>query len=328
MKEQYIIKILICTTFVSYVYACTSDETKEAKPSREFLSVEKEVSIASKETNKTVKIAADCHWEISVIDNQNWDDLTVSPRTGEGDGTLVFSSGENRSSVSRMAAVTIATKGGLKQIVTIQQAKSDADLSISQAEYHFSEAGGLQNLVISSNTNWVIQGNTDVNWLELSQLSGSSGTSEISIKVPEATDDADRSVTLTIATGNLDGNKIDFRITQSGKSSISLSVNNSDLPSFASTGDTQTVSITCNAGWRVLIPETVQSWLHVEPSIGSGNAEIRISCDPYLETMNDRMSVVTIIAGAKNPHQCDIYIQQSAATGPNDEDNLTPQFTR
>jgi hypothetical protein len=61
------------------------------------------------ETSWSVKISADCHWDVTDIENDDWGELTVSPRSGDGNGTLVLTSVENHSSVDRTATIIIST---------------------------------------------------------------------------------------------------------------------------------------------------------------------------------------------------------------------------
>ena len=88
-------------TLVACLTGCNSDETTEAKPALELVMVGgKEIVIPASEPGTSVAINADCHWEITDVDNSQWDDLTVSPRSGDGNGTIVFTSKKNKPSPS------------------------------------------------------------------------------------------------------------------------------------------------------------------------------------------------------------------------------------
>ena len=50
--------------------ACSSDETTEAKPAQELLMVDKEIAMPASETSWSVNISADCHWEVTDIENE------------------------------------------------------------------------------------------------------------------------------------------------------------------------------------------------------------------------------------------------------------------
>ena len=153
---------------------------------------------------------ADCEWEVTAVDNIGWPELSVSPRSGEGNGVLVLTTEENHSSQDRTAVLTLSTKKGLKQDVTILQTRSGADLSINQDVFEFSDVAGTQTLIVNCNTDWEILGimdltDGDTNWLKLGQTSGS-GNAEVPITVDETFDDADRYALLLISAGNLGDN--------------------------------------------------------------------------------------------------------------------------
>ena len=107
-----------------------------------------------------------------------------------------------------------------------------------------------------------------------------------------------------------------MQVTQTGKTSISLAVSSNELDYFAPNGGSRTVSVTCNGAWRVYVPSSVSQWLHVEPASGVGNGEFSVFCEPYNDTARDRMSLVIVTAGSKNPQQEDILIQQLSALYP------------
>ena len=203
MNKRILTSILSFAVSLLFLTACSSDEDKDSQPYSELLSVEKEVAFAATETSYNIAVKADCHWEVSAIEQQGWQDLSVSPRFGDGNGIIVVTSEQNHSSSDRVAMLTVSTKNGLKQDIIVHQTKSGADLSISQDKFEFSDAEGVQTLTVNCNTNWEILGSTGVDWLVLEQASGSEGIIEIPIKVKELFDDTDRSVLLTVSAVSL-----------------------------------------------------------------------------------------------------------------------------
>ena len=312
------------------VVSCTSDETTDARPEPELIKVDREVVVPASETGWTVNITADCHWEVSAIDNNDWDGLTISPRSGDGNGVLVLSTETNRYSVERSATVTLRTKGGLQQVVNLRQSRSDAAISINQEEFSFTDTEGLQNLIVSSNTNWQIHGASNLDWLELGQTLGNAGVSEIAIKVKDAADDALRSATLTVSAGG--SNSVSFRVMQQGKSSISLSVSPSALAQFPAEGGTQTIAVSCNARWYAYVSPDAQGWLHIEPATGYGDTDVSVTCDSYSGNDRDRSAAFIIVSGTREPKQSDMVVSQKAAgvpiVTPGEDDNPNPQLSR
>jgi len=289
--------------------------------------VEKEVSMPASETSWSVKVTADCHWEVTSVENEGWGELTISPRSGDGNGTLLFTSEKNRSSLDRMATIILSTKGGLEQRISLRQMKSDAALSVNKEEFSFSNTGGTQSLVISSNSNWTIEGLAGISWLELGQTNGGSGTTEVPIHVKEAYDDASRNAQLLITAG---GSNISVTVSQSGLSSISLSVSATELPKFAGDGGAQTLTVTCNAAWYAYVPSSA-SWIQLEPAFGIGNGEIRVVCGGNPSIRDERQATFIVTAGTKTVQQCDILVKQEPAEEviiPEEPHNPDPHLSR
>lgn len=304
--NKIIRNITSLTVLALSLTACSSDE-EEARAASELLNAEREVAITATETSRQVKIVADCPWEVTAVDNSGWQDFSVSPRSGEGNGVLVLTTEQNHSSSDRTATITLTTKGGLQQHVTVHQTKSGADLKISQEAFDFSDASSTQTLKVDCNTNWEIVGMTGADWLELGQTSGN-GNAEIPITVKENFDDADRAVLLTVSAGNLGDNQFICRITQSGKQLITLTLSAAELPAFTNAGGTQKVKVSCNGAWSATIPSSI-SWLHISPTSGIGNGEVSITCDAY-NGNQERLSVLTVTAGTKSPQRSNVVITQ------------------
>ena len=327
MKTNRYFSILVGLPLMACLMACSSDETTEAKPAQELLMVEKEVSMPASETSWSVKITADCHWEVTSVENDDWGELTISPRSGDGNGTLLITSEKNRSSIDRQATIILSTKGGLEQRISLRQMKSDAALSVNKEEFSFSNTGGTQSLVISSNSNWTIEGLAGISWLELGQTNGGSGTTEVPIRVKEAYDDANRNAQLTIAAG---GSNLSFTVSQAGLSAISLSVSTTELPKFAGEGGTQTLTVTCNAAWYAYAPSSA-SWIQLEPAFGIGNGEIHVVCGGNPSVRDERQAIFIVTSGSKKVLQSNILVKQEPAEEiiiPEEHHNPDPHLTR
>jgi len=314
MNKLYQFKIWTLAALVLSLSACSSDEDASSKASDELLSVERVVAFGPTETSWEVKIMADCEWEVTAVDNIGWPELSVSPRSGEGNGVLVLTTEENHSSQDRTAVLTLSTKKGLKQDVTILQTRSGADLSINQDVFEFSDVAGTQTLIVNCNTDWEILGimdltDGDTNWLKLGQTSGS-GNAEVPITVDETFDDADRYALLLISAGDLGDNILSFGIKQYGKQLITMSLDTIEQ-TFSAAGGTKKVKVSSNGAWSAAIPTDI-NWIHITPTAGIGNGEITITCDPYPGATLERLTTLTVSAGSKNPQRSDVIITQTA----------------
>ena len=314
MNKLYQFKIWTLAALVLSLSACSSDEDASSKASDELLSVERVVAFGPTETSWEVKIMADCEWEVTAVDNIGWPELSVSPRSGEGNGVLVLTTEENHSSQDRTAVLTLSTKKGLKQDVTILQTRSGADLSINQDVFEFSDVAGTQTLIVNCNTDWEILGimdltDGDTNWLKLGQTSGS-GNAEVPITVDETFDDADRYALLLISAGDLGDNILSFGIKQYGKQLITMSLDTIEQ-TFSAAGGTKKVKVSSNGAWSAAIPTDI-SWVSITPTSGIGNGEITITCNPYTGATLERLTTLTVSAGSKNPQRKDVIITQTA----------------
>lgn len=314
MNKLHQFKIWTMAALVLSLSACSSDEDASSKASDELLSVERVVAFGPTETSWEVKIMADCEWEVTAVDNIGWPELSVSPRSGDGNGTLVLTTEQNHSSQDRTAELTISTKNGLKQNVTIHQTRSGADLSISQDMFEFSDATSTQILTIKCNTDWEILGlsdplDDDTNWLKLGQLSGN-GDAQVPITVEECFNDTDRHDVLLISAGNLGDNIFAITIKQKSKELITLSLDALEQ-TFTAIGGTKKVKISSNGAWNATIPFGI-NWVSITPTSGIGDGEITITCDPNKGATLERLTTLTVSAGSKNPQRNDVIITQTA----------------
>lgn len=311
MKKRYIFAFCLALPLLAGLAGCSSDDDSTSKTGSELLNAEREVALTASETSATISIKADCSWYVKDI--TGWENLDVSPRAGEGTGSLVITTGINHSSQDRTGTITLTSEGGLQQKIAVHQTRSGADLKISQDTFDFSDAAGTQTLKIECNTDWEILGISslqayDTSWLKLSQLKGN-GNAEVAISVLESFDDVERIARLTVSAGNLGDNYYNIVVTQQGKELVTMSTN-VNSQTFAAAGSTKKVTVTSNGAWTATIPEGI-SWAHITPTSGIGNGEISITCDAYTGGNQDRMTVLTITAGSKTPQRSDVTITQT-----------------
>ena len=322
MNRINMITIWAAVSLMTVITGCKKEETTDAMPAKERLTVGNgEVRFSATETGQEVPVIGDCHWRIS-YDKNGWDDLIVQPSEGNGNGTLIITSQQNTTTAERTATVTLTSDGGLVQRIQIIQTLAGAALNVSTREITFVPEPTvsqelMQTLTVSSNTDWHIAGHEAAPWLHLDVTQGGAGVQVVNITCDEIQDDADRTATLTVISSS---NSHEVTVTQQGKTDISLSVSTDNLPYFVAVGGTQTVQITSNGAWRVLVPQISRRWLHVTPEQGVGNGQLTITCDAYPNSERTRLSVVAVTAGTRELKQCDIQVQQSSALYPEVDD--------
>lgn len=320
MKTKNIIAILAALPIMAGLVACKSDDETTAKPAKERLRVlGGDIEIRSNDETTSVAVSADCHWRVQDLDAGDFgNSLTVQPREGIGDGTLVVSTDQNTTKADRTATFVLVSDGGLKQKVTIRQTGSGDGMNLSKGTFTFSAVPeGAQLLTITSNTSWTIQVPAGISWLHLDKTSGTSGVTTIQISVDNSATDAQRSATLAVLYGN---SSAEFTVTQEGITGQIFLHAPEQLSRFNYEGGSQEFMVESNAEWQAYIPSSC-TWLHLEESrdstgavrIGSGvgNSMLRVRCDAN-NTTRDRLTAIIIIAGSKNPQQAVVLVEQAA----------------
>ena len=327
MKTKILLSILVALPLVAGLTGCKSDDETTARPAKERLMVVggNIVQFRANETGPTseVNISADCRWTVNVDAGTFGDDLSVSPRQGNGNGSLTIVSNQNTdANVSREATITITSDGGLRQVITVKQTAGDDAMNISTNRIKFTaEDTKTEPLEISSNVNWTVTRGPSSDWVHFVDKDGnaisggSSGTTSIYISVDKSTTDIERTGYLVLSYG---GKSVNVEVVQDGMTNVSLSVPSDDIR-WSYTRNESTIRVTSNAEWKAYIPSTA-TWLHFADSVGNandhaiagvGNGEIRIRCDEN-NTSRDRITAVVIIAGTKNPQQATVVVEQEA----------------
>ena len=328
MKTKILFSILVALPLVAGLTGCKSEDETTARPAKERLMVVggNIVQFRANETGPTseVNISADCRWTVNVDAGTFGDDLSVSPRQGNGNGSLTIVSNQNTdANVSREATITLTSDGGLRQVISVKQTAGDDAMNISTDRIKFTaEDTKIEPLEISSNVSWTVTRGPSSDWVHFVDKDGNvisggnSGTTSIYISVDKSTTDIERTGYLVLS---YSGKSINVEVVQDGMTNVSLSVPSDDVR-WSYTRNESTIRVTSNAEWKAYIPSTA-TWLHFADSVGSsshaitgvGNGEIRIECDEN-NTSRDRITAVVIIAGTKNPQQATVVVEQVGNT--------------
>lgn len=327
MKTRNIFALLAALTLVAGFTGCKSEEELEAKPAKEILMVLSGdvIQYRSNETGPStdINVSADCRWTVELDAGNFGDDISVSPRQGNGNGSLVITSNQNTTpGLLREAIITLVSDGGLRQKVTVRQTGGDDALNISSTSFTFGATSTeAQLLTITSNTEWEIVVPNGYEWLHFDKTRSTDGAGPVQITVDNAVSDAQRTAPLAVTYGT-GGNKksIPFEVTQEGMTNIYLRAPER-LSNFSWEGGEATFNVECNAGWNAYVPSSV-SWLRVEPAQGVGNGEIRVFCDEN-RTVDERLTAIVIISGSKDPKQSIVLIQQNTSNSQSSTTTLT-----
>lgn len=333
MKTRNIIALLVALPLMAGLTGCKSDDELTAKPAKEMLRVlGGEIEIRAIDETTVVNVSADCHWKVQDLDTGDFGiTLSIQPREGDGDGSLVIGTDQNETKSDRTASFTLVSDAGLKQKVTIRQTPAAGALNLSSTSFTFTadkksikdESKEFETLNIRGNSTWTIKLPDGVNWLHVSKTSGGTAaqsSESVNISVDNAVSDASRTAVFEVIS---EGNVVEVQVTQEGVKDIFLRAPE-QLDKIEYRGGERTFEIESNAEWHAYIPSSV-SWLHFEAAMdstgtshgsgnsisGVGNGKIRVYCDEN-NTTRDRLTAVVVIAGTKNPQQAITLIEQAA----------------
>ena len=321
MKTKNLIAILAALPILAGLVGCKSDDQPEAKPAKEILMVlgGDVIQYRASETGPTteVSIKADCRWTVELDRGNFGDDLSVSPRQGNGNGTLVITSDQNTTpGLLREATITLVSDGGLRQKVTVRQTGGDDALNLSNTSFSFAAVTTeAQLLTITSNTSWQILAPSGVNWLHFSRTSSSDGSGPVEISVDNAVSDAVRTAAVAVTYGS--GKSVQFEVSQEGITNVNLKVQTEDIR-WSYEPNESMIRVESNAEWHAYIPSSA-TWLRFEGPqatdehslTGVGNGEFRIMCEEN-NTSRDRLTAIIIVAGTRNPQQAVVLVEQYA----------------
>ena len=301
MKTLKSIKTVAVMTML--LVACTSEDVKDMIfSSEQFRLTVTNVSLAKDASSYKLDVVSNCEWDFTVTKDDNWPDLNIQ----KSEGGLSIQTEANTTRSERKGTITLTTKGGISRSVTISQTQGDIQLEVqggSNKTLTYLYSGGKQELTIICNTTWTISGKSD--WISINKEAGT-GSDKVEVTVSEIQTDVPREATLVVTA---EGSKTDYIIIQQQGKEIILSVSPKEL-SFAATGETKELQITCNADWTA---SASHDWVELSEHNGSQSKTITVTLKEN-KTINQLTPSVTISSGSKMSET--INITQAAATPP------------
>lgn len=153
------------------------------------------LEFASGSGSKSIKITSNTSWTVS--SDQTW--CSVSPTSGNNDGSVTVKVEENSSTAERTATITVKSEAG-DQAVKVTQSGVAAMLTLDAGSLEFAAGSGSKMFRISSNTTWAISSNQ--NWCSVSPTSGSNDGS-VTVSVDENTSISSRTATITVESSSI-----------------------------------------------------------------------------------------------------------------------------
>lgn len=201
-------------------------------------------------SNCTYSILPCADW-VSVTKNNDIILLTISP---------------NETGTYRNTEVVVEHQGDRHITKSIVIRQAPANVNASTETLVFNNNASTIEVTLEAEASW--SANTSNSWIELSELSGNSGTSKLLVSVSPNMSIRERTGYVVISIGSKQCIQIPLR--QRGiyiESSLKKM-------SFTAAGETASFSVESNTSWVVT---SIPSWLTITPSEGDGNKEVKVT---------------------------------------------------
>ncbi|MGB4204555.1 MAG: BACON domain-containing carbohydrate-binding protein [Bacteroidales bacterium] len=247
----------------------------------------------------SLTVSSNAHWAAST--NVPW--LTLSPDSGELDGTITVSFAENQLALSRQGVITFTTSDGLtKDSVTIKQSPAPAFISVIPELHEVTSETGIAEIEVISNAFWEITFFDD--WLEATPLAGF-GNSTLTITYESNPYTVIRSGKVLLET--LGGTvTTSITIIQTGAEPTLVVA-----PLVQNVGyepDSTSFSVNSNTGWSVF---TTADWLNFDQSGGYSDGKFTVFYDENLLAA-PRSATITI-STTDETLELEVVLYQSGA---------------
>ena len=307
-----ILKQSFCLLFLLLLFAtCSGGDTSNSPTSTKDYIKAYDVTIKGNETQASLQVLSNCSWTIT--ENIEW--LNVNPTQGSNNQIVTLTTtGDNPSATTeRQGILTITSTGGVNCVVTVKQEVASEMLRVSPVTCTFGADIETQRVYVETNTGWKVVSLPE--WISLDRANGN-GPANINVTVKANTGDT-RSDDITINSSN---NKLStfIHVTQTGKN-ITLNLSPSTLTANPE-GDTQTLSVTCNANWTATCN---QSWAQLDKSSGNGDATLTLTINRNASG-SSRSAIVTITSGSLNATCTVSQDKVSEGDKPGEGDNPLP----
>lgn len=164
-----------------------------ATPTLSVIPDNQNVSASSGST--TFNVSSNTTW--NAVSNVTW--CTVSPSSGNGNGTLTATYEENTSVQSRVAFITVTAPGTVPVTVTVTQSGAAPWLNISPQSITVNGAAGTTFFNITSNTSW--SATSDAPWCLVTPAGTGNGTLQADYEDNLTADTRMANITVTPAGG-------------------------------------------------------------------------------------------------------------------------------
>lgn len=268
----------------------SSNETREAqvvvatKDKEALLAVRQDYSEASFLRIDPNQISCDRiggTFDVNVYANIDWslaelpEGITASATEGTGNATISLTISSLEGDVLERN-VTLIFSGGniLVPLEITQSSESNLDVTVDPKLLLYGYEGGTQTLTVTCEGSWTVEINQE--WLTLSAISGE-GNAEVVVTAAESNVYSQRDAYIIFHSSV--GSITSVYVRQDAAPNPHfLTVNPADF-TFGKDGGTQTLSISCDTDWNILLDA---DWVTVSAISGTGNTDVALTVEPNI----------------------------------------------
>jgi len=211
-----------------------------------------------------IALTSNGDWQVEA--NYEW--LSVTPTSGNGNATLVVTAVPNDGSEARDAQVKVTTKNNEALLAVHQDFSAVPFLRVEPNQINCDRLGGMFDVAVYSNIDWTIS--TLPDGVTVSVDSGSGNATVTLTIAPLQNSFADSEKQVVFAGGNI---LAPVTIKQSVASSYDVVID-PVLLDVGYEGGTKTINVTCEGDWTV---ESTMDWATLSAESGSGNGQVVVT---------------------------------------------------
>ena len=190
-------KLIVLTAAVAAMAVLFSCEKKAAAPELSVNPLTADFEAAG--GDKDIAVTSNVDWTVTA--SKEW--VTVSPKSGNGNGTVKIIVDPNDGVSVREADVTIAAGDNLSKVVKIAQLGQEPALAVSpESVADVAVAGADVDVDVTANVAWTASVPEGVDWLTVAPASGE-GTAKVKLTVAANASPRARNTTVTFTAGSL-----------------------------------------------------------------------------------------------------------------------------
>ena len=190
-------KLIALTAAVAAMAVLFSCEKKAAAPELSVNPLTADFEAAG--GDKDIAVTSNVEWTVTA--SKEW--VTVSPKSGNGNGTVKITVDPNDGVSVREADVTIAAGDNLSKVVKIAQLGQEPALAVSpESAADVAVAGADVDVDVTANVAWTASVPEGVDWITVAPASGE-GTAKVKLTVAANASPRARNTTVTFTAGEL-----------------------------------------------------------------------------------------------------------------------------